>query len=124
MNTVERAEEASPDFSQQGILASYTALIDTLKVRYAYTELRKLDWEQIRQTYLSEVQAADAAGDFGAYYVTLNNLALSLRDVHVSAQMGTNAAATAAHLQSLKQTMAPSPTSSGPPWSGPASAMG
>ncbi len=90
INTIERQEMASPDFSKQGILESYNSLIDTLKKRYAYTELRKLDWEQIRAKYLPEVQKADAAKDSAAYFVTLNTLGHSIRDAHVAAVPGAN----------------------------------
>ncbi len=103
INTIERAEQASPDFSQQGILESFNSLIDTLKVRYAYTDLRQLDWEAIRAKYLPEVEKADAAQDIGAYYVALNDLALSLRDGHVSASVGTNAAAAEAFSKWLQE---------------------
>jgi len=99
LNTIERQEQASPDFSQQGILESFNSLIDTLKVRYAYTDLRQLDWEAIRAKYLPQVTTADAAKDFGAYYVVLNELALSMHDVHVSATAGTNPAAADAYGQ-------------------------
>jgi C-terminal processing protease CtpA/Prc len=97
LNTVEAQEQASPDFSTQGILESFNSLIDTLKVRYAYTDLRQLDWEAIRAKYLPQVKEADAAKDVGAYYIVLNNLALSLRDVHVSASAGSNPAAAEAY---------------------------
>lgn len=83
MDTLEEASIASPDLSGQGILESYNSLIDLLKVRYSYTDLRGLDWEEIRQTYLPQVQAADAAGDMKAYYLALNDLAISIRDAHV-----------------------------------------
>ncbi|MEZ4660088.1 MAG: hypothetical protein R2911_21230 [Caldilineaceae bacterium] len=71
MNTIERAEVASPDFSDQGILESFNSLIDVLAKRYAWTDLRGLDWEQIRQAYLPEVEAADAKDDMPAYFVLL-----------------------------------------------------
>ncbi len=90
INTIEHKEVASPNFSKQGILESYNSLIDTLKKRYAYTDLRKLDWEKIRVRYLPEVQKADAAKDTAAYFVTLNTLAHSIRDAHVAAIPGAN----------------------------------
>ncbi|NTU81661.1 MAG: META domain-containing protein [Chloroflexales bacterium] len=83
MNVREPAAVASPDFSKQGILESYTSLLDVLAVRYAYTELRTLDWAKIRQEYLPRVEAADAAGDMAAYYGILFDLAQSIRDSHV-----------------------------------------
>jgi C-terminal processing protease CtpA/Prc len=83
MDILNPAESVSPNFSDQGILESYNSLIDMLKERYSYTALRMLDWEQIRQKYLPAVQAADTAKDFGAYYATMRELALSIRDAHV-----------------------------------------
>ena len=86
INTRERAEEAAPDFSEQGVLESFNSLIDLLKKRYAYTELRGLDWDAIRAKYLPEVETADANQDFGAYYLTLHHLAQSIQDAHVGAK--------------------------------------
>ena len=106
INTIERAEQASPDFSQQGILESFNSLIDTLKVRYAYTDLRQLDWEAIRAKYLPQVEQADAVQDMGAYYVALNDLALSLRDGHVSAVIGSNPAMIEAYSAWLQEVSA------------------
>lgn len=83
MNVREPAAVASPDFSKQGILESYNSLLDMLAVRYAYTELRGLDWANIRAEYLPRVEAADAAGDMAAYYGLLFDLAQSIRDSHV-----------------------------------------
>lgn len=89
LDILEAAAYASSDFSDQGILESFNSLIDLLAVRYSYTELRNLDWEQIRQEYLPRVEAADAAGDFAAYYAAMNDLALSVRDAHVYLSGGT-----------------------------------
>ena len=83
MDTRENPEDISPDFSEMGILESYHALIDHLAVRYSYTQLRGLEWEDIRASYLPEVQAADAAEDLAGYYLTLGQLASSIRDAHV-----------------------------------------
>lgn len=59
-----------------GILESYHALIDLLAARYAYTDLRGLDWSTIRATWLPRVEAADAADDLTAYYAAISALAL------------------------------------------------
>ncbi|MCB0145309.1 MAG: hypothetical protein KDE50_35835, partial [Caldilineaceae bacterium] len=97
MNTMERSEEASPDFSDQGILESFNSLIDVLAERYAYTELRGLDWEEIRQANLPQVEAADADNDIAAYYILLYDLAISIADAHVSATADSNIEAIVAH---------------------------
>ncbi len=85
INTMEHAEVAAPDFSEQGIAESFNSLIDTLKTRYSYTELRQLDWEQIRAEYLPQVEEADASQDFVAYYLLVSQLANSINDAHVAA---------------------------------------
>lgn len=83
MDTLEDAGLASPDFSDQGILESFNSLIDLLKERYAYTELRNLDWEDIRARYSPGVSAADAANGYPAYFLALTEMARSIRDAHV-----------------------------------------
>ncbi len=79
----EAPTQALASFADQGLLEGYNSLIDLLKVRYAYTELRGLDWEAIRQRYLPRIEAADAANDVGEYLLALNALAFDLRDFHV-----------------------------------------
>lgn len=101
MMTLEPTEQASPDFSSQGILESFNSLLDLLARHYAYTELRSLDWEQIRQTYLPQVEAADTNNDIPAYYVALHELAVSIADAHVSAIGDANIQATLAQIQSF-----------------------
>ena len=90
INTIEPAERASPDFSDQGILESYDSLIDVLKERYSYTELRQLDWEEIRAEYLPQVEEADANQDSAAYFLALYHMAQSIQDGHVQAIPGSN----------------------------------
>jgi len=85
MDTIEEQAVATPDFSDQGIVESFNSLIDLLSVRYAYTELRGLDWGAIRAEYLPRVEAADAADDLAGYYIALSELGLSIRDGHVGA---------------------------------------
>ncbi len=84
MDLLEPVSAESPDFSKQGILESYNSLIDLLEERYAYTELRKIDWKQVREKYLARAKAADSSNDLAGYYVLLQNLANSIRDGHVS----------------------------------------
>ena len=52
IDILEPESVAYPNFTEQGILESYNSLIDVLTKEYAFTALRKLDWEKIRATYL------------------------------------------------------------------------
>ena len=83
MDTLEAASMASPDFSKQSILESFNSLIDLLSVRYSYSDLRGLNWEEIRQTYLPKVEEADKANDMGSFFAVLFRLALQIKDAHV-----------------------------------------
>jgi hypothetical protein len=83
MDVLQRADAAWPDFSSMGIVESYNALIDTLAREYAFTELRNLDWEAIRATYLPLVEEAEAKQDLAAYDVALRTMAQFIQDAHV-----------------------------------------
>lgn len=91
MNVLERAEAASPDFSEQGIVESFNSLIDHLAERYSFTEMRELDWEAIRAEYLPQVEEAeqifsqDKTTGSAVYVTVLHKLAQSVHDAHVMA---------------------------------------
>jgi C-terminal processing protease CtpA/Prc len=82
MHILEPPAVAYPNFSDQGILESYNSLLDTLDKEYAFTELRQLDWDELRANWLPQVEAADAAGDMEAYGPALRELAQRIRDAH------------------------------------------
>lgn len=84
MDIVEDPAEASLDLSGESILDSYNALIDRLAERYAFTELRGIDWEAIRAQYLPMVQEADANNDLTEYAYVLIQIADGIHDAHVS----------------------------------------
>ncbi len=86
IEVLEAAGVAYPDFADQGILESYNSLIDVLVDDYAFTDLRQLNWEEIRATYLPQVEAAEAAQDVAAYGAVLREMAQTVRDAHVYVQ--------------------------------------
>ncbi|MGL4649408.1 MAG: S41 family peptidase, partial [Caldilineaceae bacterium] len=83
MDIIQLADAAWPDFSNLGLIESYNALIDLLAEDYAFTELRGLDWEEIRATYLPQAEAALEAQSIQAWDATLRSLAQFVRDAHV-----------------------------------------
>lgn len=87
MNLLEEPSQASPDFSDQGIVESFNSLIDHLAVHYSFTDLRNLDWEAIRAKYLPMVEQAaqlqDPTTATAFYEVVLYRMAQSLNDAHV-----------------------------------------
>jgi C-terminal processing protease CtpA/Prc len=79
----ERVEDRKTDFSQLSYTAAFNALIDLLKARYAYTELRGIDWEEWRQQYYPAIEAAEEKGDAVAYFAVLDAVARAVQDAHV-----------------------------------------
>lgn len=83
MDILQPEEAKNPDFSSQSLLQSFNSLIDLLKERYAYTDLRKIDWEKKRAEFLPRFADADKRKDMQDYYIALYDLASSVRDGHV-----------------------------------------
>ncbi|MBD2578538.1 S41 family peptidase [Oscillatoria sp. FACHB-1406] len=79
----ERPEDGTTDFSQLSYTASFDALIDLLKKRYAYTELRGIDWDAWRKQYRPQIAAAEKQRDATAYFTILDEIAQAMRDTHV-----------------------------------------
>lgn len=87
MDIAQPEESKNPDFSKQGLLESFNSLIDLLKERYAYTDVRKIDWEQKRAEYLPRIREADAKNDLQDFYLAIYDFAANMNDGHV--QTGT-----------------------------------
>ncbi|MCB0123824.1 MAG: hypothetical protein KDE58_16335, partial [Caldilineaceae bacterium] len=90
LNVLEMASAASPDFSNQAMVESFNSLIDQLRDRYSFTDLRQLDWDAIRAEYLPQVEEAATLAEqnsdvgFGTYANILHRLAQSIHDAHVA----------------------------------------
>lgn len=83
MPILEEAAVETPDFSKLSFSASLNALIDHLKERYAYTDLRKIDWEAKRRQFAQRASEVEKSGDQAGFYVVLMELAQSIQDAHV-----------------------------------------
>jgi hypothetical protein len=88
VNVADAPSGATLDFSDQGIAASFTTLIDFLKQRYVFIEFYDIDWDALKATYLPRVEQADADANLGEYFIVLLDLAHDLADAHVYVQPG------------------------------------
>ncbi|MFP4007589.1 MAG: hypothetical protein ACLFV6_06200, partial [Spirulinaceae cyanobacterium] len=79
----ERPEDAEIDLSHLSYTEAFNRLIDLLKGRYGYTELRGIDWEMWRQQYLPQVEAAQQTSNPDAYFTVLTTLGRRMQDAHV-----------------------------------------
>lgn len=75
------------DLSDLGYVEAFTGLMDTLEVRYPFTEEKDIDWDAIRDDYIPAVERAERATDSDAFGKILYNVAMEFGDGHVSAQI-------------------------------------
>lgn len=74
---------ANVSLGEQDLEAAFNGLVDLLQERYAYTELRKIDWEAWRAELLPAVQVAAAENDLLAFYRVVREMVVRMKDVHM-----------------------------------------
>lgn len=72
------------DFSGQGWTEAFTSLVDQLEAEYPFTDLKGIDFDKLRETYLPMVQKAEDDNDSDAYTLALYQFSLEFMDGHVS----------------------------------------
>ncbi|MCC6614188.1 MAG: hypothetical protein IT320_11970 [Anaerolineae bacterium] len=76
-------EELQPeDYSDMSYTEAFNAFIDLAKNEYAFTELKGIDWEALREKYLPDVEQAEADGDLNGFIVALDALTRDVPDGH------------------------------------------
>lgn len=83
MDILEPVGIETPDFSRQGFLSSFDSLVAHLKERYAYTQRRRLDWDEVSKRFRPRAVEAEAAKDKEGFFELLNDLAHEVQDGHV-----------------------------------------
>lgn len=72
------------DFSEMSYAEAFNALVDVAINEYAFTEMKGIDWEALREEFLPRFEAADANNDNAAYLFALRDFAWSIPDGHVA----------------------------------------
>ncbi len=76
-------EELQPeDYSDMTYTEAFNAFIDLAKNEYAFTEMKNVDWEALRDQYLPEVEQAEANGDLDSFILALDALTRDVPDGH------------------------------------------
>ncbi len=71
------------DFSRLTWTKAFDRLYETMSEEYAFTDWKGINWESLRGQYRPQIEAAQAANDFGAYYMALHAFLHELPDGHV-----------------------------------------
>lgn len=84
--TVTFADAVDPnDFSDLGWVEAFDALVDQLQAEYAFTDIKDIDFDALREEYRPRVEDAERDEDVDAYDAALFDFGLAFHDGHVSA---------------------------------------
>ncbi len=75
------------DFSDQGWAEAFTSLVDQLERAYPFRDLKKIDFDALRDTYLPLVERAEKEDDLDAYTLAVYQFSLEFLDGHVSSSL-------------------------------------
>jgi C-terminal processing protease CtpA/Prc len=73
------------DFSDQSYTDSFESLIEMYRQRYAFTELKNIDWNAKRDEFMPLFEAAEEASDPAAFARALRDFTWSIPDAHLNA---------------------------------------
>lgn len=73
------------DFSSMSYTDAFKAMVDMFRKKYAYTELKKIDWDAKEAEFLPQFEEADKNKDSAAYQHALRDFIWSIPDGHLSA---------------------------------------
>jgi len=85
--TINPGDDGFTDLSDLSFTEAFTALIDELEIRYAFTEEKDIDWAALRADYLPRVEEAENDGDAVAFNVIISDFVLEFPDGHVGATL-------------------------------------
>jgi C-terminal processing protease CtpA/Prc len=81
--TFNAGDDGFTDLSNLSFTEAFEALLDELEVRYAFTEEKDIDWNDLRATYLPIVEDAEADDDLLAFNNAITEFILEFPDGHV-----------------------------------------
>ncbi len=71
------------DFSDLSYTEAFDALVDKMRVEYAYTELKEIDWDALSEEFRPLVEAAEADDDQAAFEYAIQQFTWAIPDIHV-----------------------------------------
>src|SRR5258708_3915720 len=75
---------ANNDLSKLSYTGAFDALVKDLRVRYTFTDYKKIDWDAIVKDVRPQVEAAEKANDLSAFNVAMLRFAAMFHDGHLS----------------------------------------
>lgn len=70
------------DFSNQSWVEAFSNMHAKMKKEFAYTEHKKIDWDNLNNTYMPMIVAAMQSHDLDKYYVALRSYIVAINEGH------------------------------------------
>ncbi|MEO8396581.1 MAG: PDZ domain-containing protein, partial [Chloroflexota bacterium] len=90
IDLIEGEGAEQPDFSAMSYSDAFKAMVDMFRKKYAYTELKNIDWDAKEAEYLPRFEEADKNQDSAEYQHALRDFIWSIPDGHLSAPVDNN----------------------------------
>ncbi|MEO8610465.1 MAG: S41 family peptidase [Chloroflexota bacterium] len=85
IDLIEGEGAAQDDFSALSYTKAFDAMIEMFRKKYAYTELKNIDWDAKKTEFRPRFEEAEANKDSAAYQLALRDFIWSIPDGHLSA---------------------------------------
>jgi C-terminal processing protease CtpA/Prc len=85
--TIIEGDDGFTDYGDKSFTDAFDALIQELRLRYPFTELKGIDWDELDAKYRPIVEQAEAKNDVLAFNNAIDDFVLEFPDGHVGASI-------------------------------------
>lgn len=82
VDLIEGEQAELDDFSDLSYAEAFDGMIEMMRREYAFTELKKVDWDALSAQFRPRFEDADRTGNLETYYVTLRDFIWAIPDGH------------------------------------------
>lgn len=84
--TIVKGDDGFTDYGNLSFTDAFDSLVAQLELRYPYTEMKGIDWNEMRATYRPRIEKAQATGDQDAFQAAMYEFSLAFGDGHVGSE--------------------------------------
>lgn len=82
IDLIEGEGTEAADFSELGYADAFDAMLEYMRPRYAFTELKNVDWDALSAEFRPRFEEAEANADADAYFLALRDFIWAIPDGH------------------------------------------
>lgn len=84
LDLIEGEGAEADDFSDMSYTDAFEAMVEKLRLEYAFSEYYGMDWDALYETYLPAIEEAEANQDNALFALTLQDFIWEIPDGHIS----------------------------------------